>query len=966
MSRVIDAELRLTDKFSTPLTNSIKSLTAATKAGQKARKQIAAAGKEITKIGEKMTASVSVPIVTAFTASAKAASDFQTSMAKVQTIADTSQVSMSDLQKQIMAVSNETGVASTDIAESTYSAISAGQSTKDAVDAVSQSIKLAKAGFTDSAVAMDTLTTIQNAYGKSVGSFEQISDKLIVAQNLGKTTVAELGSSMGKVIPTASMYGVSLDNLASAYVATTKNGIATAESTTYINGMLNELGKSGSTASKTLKEKTGKSFAELMKSGDTLTDVIQVLQDAADKSGKSIADMFSSQEAGKAAATLSQHGKDFDDAMKSMADSAGTLKTAYATVDDTPAEKLQKTLNLVKNDMIVLGNSVLTVLQPAIEKVTGVVQDLSDKFQALSPEQRDMIVKIGLMVAAVGPAVTMFGKLVTTSVGVFDAIAKVRAAGGLLKGAFTACTSPAGVVIAALAGIVAVGILVWKNWDTVKEKCAPLVQSFESVKSTLSDVAGTIKESMSKISDAVSPILGPLADKAMGAAVTLGQTVGKAVEKIAPHFQKLVEAVTPVLGFLAGTFLRGITAAVEVISKVLSTKIDVISDVVGGVIDVISGVLSFVTDVFKGDWDAAWGDVQGIFSDAWGAISSVAQDVLGIFPGISDALTPVADAVSGAFGSIGSAVSGAFSTISSTIEPVLGPLASTAMSVFSTVGQNIISTVQQIAPHFAPLVSAVSGAVSAIGTLLSNIITAAAPVVGFIGGAFLSGITGALQGVGEVFSGVFETVGTLISGAIDTLTGLITFLTDVFEGDWEGAWNDICNVFSGIVDTITGIVDNLKTIFGGVVDTIKGAVDGVKDFITGADSAKKESSSSGSTAKKTTSGTKKAGKNATGTASWRGGLTYVGESGKELVDIPKGSRIYSHQQTAQIEKAQGETRQQAAPVTVSGGTTITIPKLADQIVVREDADIERIAQALARQMRQAMGMMGGVSSADMA
>ena len=53
-------------------------------------------------------------------------------------------------------------------------------------------------------------------------------------------------------------------------------------------------------------------------------------------------------------------------------------------------------------------------------------------------------------------------------------------------------------------------------------------------------------------------------------------------------------------------------------------------------------------------------------------------------------------------------------------------------------------------------------------------------------------------------------------------------------------------------------------------------------------------------------------------------------------------------------------------MTVSGGTTITIPKLADQIVVREDADIERIAQALARQMRQAMGMMGGVSSADMA
>ena len=87
---------------------------------------------------------------------------------------------------------------------------------------------------------------------------------LIQTQNLGKTTVAELSSSMGKVIPTANAYHVQFDQLCTGYAKMTANGVATAESTTYMNSMLNELGKSGTTVSDILKEKTGKSFAELM------------------------------------------------------------------------------------------------------------------------------------------------------------------------------------------------------------------------------------------------------------------------------------------------------------------------------------------------------------------------------------------------------------------------------------------------------------------------------------------------------------------------------------------------------------------------------------------------------------------------------------------------------------------------------------------------------------------------------
>ena len=164
------------------------------------------------------------------------------------------------MRSQIVDVSNEYGVSASEVAEATYQAISAGQSAGDAVGFVSQSLALAKAGFTDASTATDTMTTVYNAYGMSADQATHVSDTLITAQNLGKTTVDELGASMGRVIPTASMAGVSFEQLSSAFVTTTKNGISTAESSTYINGMLNELAKSGSTASDALKDKTGKSI----------------------------------------------------------------------------------------------------------------------------------------------------------------------------------------------------------------------------------------------------------------------------------------------------------------------------------------------------------------------------------------------------------------------------------------------------------------------------------------------------------------------------------------------------------------------------------------------------------------------------------------------------------------------------------------------------------------------------------
>lgn len=374
--------------------------------------KISDAGKKISSVGKTLTTSLTLPLAAVGTASVKYASDFSTSLAKVSTIADTSSVSMDTLKSQIMSLSSETGVAASDIASSTYDAISAGQSTEDSVNAVSAAIKLAKGGFTDTATAMDVLTTTQNAYGKSAGSLTDISDKLITTQNLGKTTVAQLGTELGNVIPTANMYHVSLSNLSAGYVALTKNGVNTATSTTALNAMIQELGKSGTTVSDILQKKTGKSFSELMDSGMSLTDVLQIIQSAADESGKSIGDMFSNKRSITAAATLTQHTEDFTSALDAMGKSAGAAEQAFQKMESTPAEQMAKALNDLKNDAIDIGNA----LMPAVTQVVGKTRELAQAFAQLSPQQQQAVVKAGLLAAAIGPVVSIVGKL-TSGIG---------------------------------------------------------------------------------------------------------------------------------------------------------------------------------------------------------------------------------------------------------------------------------------------------------------------------------------------------------------------------------------------------------------------------------------------------------------------------------------------------------------------------------------------------------------------
>lgn len=435
------------------------------------------AGEKVKDAGSGMTKKVTAPILAAGAASAKMAMDFEDSMAKVSTIADATEVPMDEMQKAILDLSNQTGISSEEIAQNVYDSISAGQKTGDAVNFVSNSTKLAKAGFADAGAALDVLTTIMNAYGLKASEVTNVSDMLIQTQNLGKTTVADLASSMGKVIPTANAYGVSLDELCAGYAIMTANGVATAESTTYMNGMLNELGKSGTTVSETLKEKTGKTFKELMDNGMSLSDVLKIISDAATENNKSFGDMWSSSEAGKAGMSLlGDSAENFNGVLEQMQNSAGATNTAFEKLD-TNSTKIKKATNELKNDAIDLGTTLMEELAPIIENIAEKISQFTEWFNGLSESEKQMIIQIGLIVAAIGPLLIVLGTVVSSGAKIIGGI-PVIAKG--LSGLF-------GIIAAnpVLAIITAIVIAVFTLWTTCDEFREGVLEGIDILKTVL-------------------------------------------------------------------------------------------------------------------------------------------------------------------------------------------------------------------------------------------------------------------------------------------------------------------------------------------------------------------------------------------------------------------------------------------------------------------------------------------------
>lgn len=320
-------------------------------------------------------------------------SKFETSTAKASTLFGDTAVKTDVLNDRILSLSNSSGLAADTIGNSLYNALSAGipvtEDMGDAMDYMKKNARLAKAGFTDIDTAVTATAKVLNAYKMDVSETDKIHKILMATQNKGITTVGELGSVLAQVTPTAAAMSVSFEQVGAALATMTAQGTPTAQATTQLNSLFAELGKNGTQAAKALDEATkntdyaGKSFQDLMAAGVPLNEVLDLMDDYAKDNNKSLLDMFSSIEAGKAALSMAgKNAEQYTSNLNAMSTSSDLVGEAYEKMSDTFEDKSRVMGESLKNVGIQAYDKFKEPLKDAMEGSITEVDKLSKEMSS--------------------------------------------------------------------------------------------------------------------------------------------------------------------------------------------------------------------------------------------------------------------------------------------------------------------------------------------------------------------------------------------------------------------------------------------------------------------------------------------------------------------------------------------------------------------------------------------------------
>lgn len=744
---------------------------------------------------------------------------YETSLAKVGTIADLGKLSIQKLDSQITDMSNTMGIAATDIAEATYQAISAGQDTANAVEFAGQAAKLAAAGFTSTTSAVDILTTALNAYGLSADQATHVSDVLLTTQNLGKTSVDELSSSMGKVIPLAAAYNVSVENLSSGLAVMTANGIATAEATTYTKSMLNELGDTGSSVGKILQQQTGKSFAQLSADGKSLGDVLQVLYDSVGDDGTAFAGLWSSVEAGTGALSLVSGGADkFNGVLGQMVDSAGATETAYATMTDTfqhSMDSLQTTAENLSIDLFEAmepglmeaanwGTDCLNTLTSALNEggpaamldaASGILENLTagvvQKIPGLASAATQVTTKLVQYLAdhqdeIFDAGIQLLEQLI---IGITDNLPQLITAAAELIAKFSAALiSHLPDLLncgAALLTTLVDGIL--RSIENLGEAALACIAKLTGVWDGSMDDWGHIGENivtglLNGITGMWDTLVSTVKGKVNGMVSTVKNVLG--IHSPSKAFTEIGENVTQ--GLVNG-INTGAPAAEQAIQNIAQTLSDYGPD--------FATVGATITEQFRTKLTEGWAQIQSdIQTDALGAIETLATalkdgdlESLGLWAAsyfwqacTKEQQTQIQAVAMGALNQLGSALSGVFGNLSQMAMGLVAQFVPAAAS----------ATTSQIALNTAMDANPILFVISLIGMLVGALLNFSGKNKDVANG-FQSVWAGVEDFMSYIFEGLMRIVAAGIEGFVILINGLIA------------SYNSVAWLYGGTIDYIS-------------------------------------------------------------------------------------------------------------------------------------------------------------------
>lgn len=804
----VDAVFGLKDMFSPKMQKIIKSME---KGGRQLRDmswKIRKAGKEIKAAGDTMTKALTLPIVAAGAFSVNAYKEVKAGTDNIIKATGATGNQLEEFKNIMTDVAG--GVANSfDNIGSTLGEVNTRFGyTGDALkNATSDFEKFAKVTGLEGSESVRLVSRAMGDAGIAADQYSKVLDQLTVAGQASGIAVDQLAENLTKYGAPMRALGLDTEESIALFSSWEKAGVNTEIAFSGMKKAISNWGKEGKNAGEEFK----KTLDAIASAPDIANATSLAIEAFGAKAGPDLADAI-------------KNGRfEYSEMLNLIQNSSGSVESAYNDMLG-PVEKMQMVMNKIKGPASELGSAIIDTLMPTFDKLAAALTKVTEWFGNLSDGQKTAVVRVAMVVAAIGPLLSIIGRLTigfgknlsmyaswlrafkgakTEAFGIAGVFGKLGAVmqgnfsgalAGLKGGATKIISLFTAVPLPVLAVVAVIGVLVaaFKHlWDTNEKFRTAILAIWNKIKTTFGDFIQQMRDRIQE---------SGLAEK---------------FAEIAGTVKKLWNSFC---NFLGPVFIAAFNLISEVLSVVLNTLI--------GLFDVFAGI-------FTGDWKKVWSGLKTIFTGVWNAMKNVFN-------------------------------------------------------------------------------------------------------------VFITAFKQKFPGIASVASTVINGIRTLINGIKTTLNGIITFITGVFTGNWSKAWQGVKSIFAGI---FTGLGGLIKTPINGVINIVNGVIDrinsikiDVPDWVPGLGG------------KNFSVNVSKIPNLATGTDYWKGGIVQVSERGGEIIDLPRGSRVYPHDQSVEMARNQGQTV-----------VEVKIGSLADTMIVREEADIEKIAQTFAAEIKKVLVNRGEVA-----
>lgn len=421
---------------------------------------------------------LSAPMIAFSVASGKMAMDFEEAMAKVSLMVDENEVDMKQLETSVKTLSNTYGISTKEIANALYETMSAGIGAADSIEFLEVAIKNSRGGITETTTSVNTLTNVMNAYNIETDRAIEISDKLLMLQKFGKTTVGEFGNELGRLAPLGAQVNMAVEEMFGSIATLTKNSIQSSQAITGMRSIISSVIAPTSEATKEA-EKLGLQFNASALQGKGFEKFLDDVMRKTHGNTESLTKLFGNVNALNAIMLLTSEkgSKDFKEALEAINNATGMTDESMEKLD-TRSQRLRETIESLKNGLADAGNAILPILDTILKILTPLFTLLSN----MNPVLIQTIAILGLFLATTGTIL----KTISGLTGMWGNLAKGMA--GFNLTAMKTTLIVMGVVAALIALLTLITVLTGKTDD--------LERSTRAIGNSVGNIQGNVNNAM--------------------------------------------------------------------------------------------------------------------------------------------------------------------------------------------------------------------------------------------------------------------------------------------------------------------------------------------------------------------------------------------------------------------------------------------------------------------------------------